>query len=209
MQNPNKSALKYWSKSNQWFINAYNNSKLEQIIHAPVKRREEFAVLSTSLTSSKTILDLGCGPCRVLTRCLEEGNGESGIGIDFSDSMINEAKSYISEKSLNSKIKIQKEDLLKLEVYPKADMAIALGLFDYINNLENIISKAHISSRYFVASWPGRGVRNYLRKFRYTCPVYSYTHDQVSAVFSKLGIKKVHYLDSGGFSGFLSISCRD
>ncbi len=209
MQNPSKSALKYWSRSNEWFIKTYNKSKLEQIIHAPVKRREEVAVLSTSLTSSKTILDLGCGPCRVLTRCIEEGNGEKGIGIDFSDSMIKEAKTHISEKSLNSKIKIQKEDLLKLEAYPKADISIALGLFDYINDLENIISKAHQSSRYFVASWPGRGVRNYLRKFRYSCPVYSYTIEQVSKSFSNLGIKNVHYLDNGGFSGFLSISCRD
>ena len=123
--------------------------------------------------------------------------------------MIEEAKTYLDQKNLSEKAEIKKEDLLRLESYPEADLSIALGLFDYISDPENIIKKAHISSNYLVASWPTPGIRNYLRKFRYTCSVYTYTINEVSSLFSNIGIKDLYFIDLGGFSGFLTISCRD
>ena len=52
----------YWSKSNKWFIDAYNSTFIESIKHAPVRLREDLAVMSTKLIDAKKILDLGCGP---------------------------------------------------------------------------------------------------------------------------------------------------
>lgn len=207
MENNKDSSFRYWSKANKWFINAYNKSFFEKIIHSPVKRREELAVISTRLTNSKTILDLGCGPCRVLSKCLSEGKAEKAFGIDFSRSMIVEAESHINQEGISEKVLIKQANLLELDSYPNSDLAIALGLFDYINDPLNIIKKTHLSSNYLVASWPGKNLRNYLRRFRYSCPVYTYDISEVSSMFNKIGITDLHFIDLGGFSGFLTISC--
>ena len=45
--------------------------------------------------NSKTILDLGCGPCRVLSRALNETNAENAIGLDFSKSMLEESRNTL------------------------------------------------------------------------------------------------------------------
>ena len=48
----NQDSLKYWSKTNKWFINSYQNSWVEELIHGPVNL-EQCAVSSAKLITLK------------------------------------------------------------------------------------------------------------------------------------------------------------
>ena len=202
----NQDSLKYWSKTNKWFINSYKNSWVEELIHGPVKLREQCAVSSAKLINSKTILDLGCGPCRVLSRALNETNAENAIGLDFSKSMLEESRKHLESLNLSAKVLLKEADLIKMRNYPKADIAFALGLFDYIEEPKIILKKAHQSSNYLVASWPAPNFRNFLRKFRYSCPIYTYSKTDIIDLFNQIDINSIDFISAGGFSGYITIS---
>ena len=71
------------------------------------------------------------------------------------------------------------------------DLTIALGVFDYIGDPQAFLGKMRrISSKALVASWPTPGLRMALRKLRYSCPVYSYTEEQIRQLHSRAGITK-------------------
>jgi len=202
----NQDSLKYWSKTNKWFLNSYKNSWVEELIHGPVKLREQCAVSSAKLINSKTILDLGCGPCRVLSRALNETNAENAIGLDFSKSMLEESRKHLESLNLSAKVLLKEADLIKMRNYPKADIAFALGLFDYIEEPKIILKKAHQSSNYLVASWPAPNFRNFLRKFRYSCPIYTYSKTDIIDLFNQIDINSIDFISAGGFSGYITIS---
>ena len=202
----NQDSLKYWSKTNKWFLNSYKNSWVEELIHGPVKLREQFAVSSAKLINSRTILDLGCGPCRVLSRALNETNAENAIGLDFSKSMLEESRKHLESLNLSAKVLLKEADLIKMRNYPKADIAFALGLFDYIEEPKIILKKAHQSSNYLVASWPAPNFRNFLRKFRYSCPIYTYSKTDIIDLFNQIDINSIDFISAGGFSGYITIS---
>ena len=202
----NQDSLKYWSKTNKWFINAYKNSWIEELIHGPVKLREQCAVSVAKLINSKTILDLGCGPCRVLSRALKETNAENAIGLDFSKSMLEESRKHLESLNLSTKVLLKEADLIKIRNYPKADISFGLGIFDYIEDPKIILKKAHESSNYLVASWPAPNFRNFLRKFRYSCPIYTYSKNDIVDLFNQINIHSVDFISAGGFSGYITIS---
>ena len=202
----NQDSLKYWSKTNQWFINSYKNSWIEELIHGPVKLREQCAVSVSKLINAKTILDLGCGPCRVLARALKETNAENAVGIDFSKSMLEESRKYLESQNLSKKISLKEADLIRTRNYPKADVAFGLGLFDYIEEPKIILKKAHQSSNYLIASWPAPNLRNFLRKFRYSCTIYTYSKNDIVDLFGQIGINTIDFISAGGFSGYITIS---
>lgn len=200
-----RKAFEYWSKNNKWFLDAYNKSSLQQLIHGPIKLRAQLSITATMLTNSKKILDLGCGPSRVLYRCLSEGEAENAIGLDFSANMLEESHEYLKQKGVADKVELIECDLLDKKTYPEADLSIALGLFDYVPNPKLVLSRAHKACKYSVTSWCRPNLRNFLRKFRYTCPVYTYTEKQVREMFYEIGVKNVHIIEAGGFSGFITI----
>jgi len=196
----------YWSKSNQWFIDAYNSTFIESIKHAPVRLREDLAVMSSKLIDAKTILDLGCGPSRVLAKCILSVDNSKGIGLDFSNSMIDESKTYLQSLGIENRVELVKTDLLELKEFPKSSIAIALGLFDYIEDPLVILKKASLSSSLLVASWPANTPRNYLRKFRYSCPVYRYNLNNVQNILKEAGYNFIQVINLGALSGFVTIS---
>ena len=202
----NQDSLKYWSKTNKWFINSYKDSWIEEIIHGPVKLREQCSVSVAKLIGAKTILDLGCGPCRVLSRALIESNADKAIGLDFSKPMLEESSKYLANLDLSNKVLLEEADLIKLKNDPEADIAFGLGLFDYIEEPKIILKKAHQSSNYLVASWPSPNLRNFLRKFRYSCPIYTYSKNDIVDLFSQIDIYSIDFISAGGFSGYITIS---
>ena len=206
MKNTNSASLKYWSKTNKWFIDAYKDSWIEETIHGPVKLREQCAITTAKLIKADSILDLGCGPCRVLARAIKESGAKHSYGLDFSQSMLDESSKYLEKLGLSKSVNLQKTDLVKIKEYPKADISFGLGLFDYINDPKKILRKAHDSSNYLVASWPAPNFRNFLRKFRYSCPIYTYSKLDIANLFKEIGVNSLDFIPAGGFSGYITIS---
>ena len=57
-----------------------------------------------------------------------------------------------------------------------------------------------------VASWPTKTPRNYLRKFRYSCNVFTYKKNETLNLLKETGFKYVKSINLGGLSGFVTIS---
>jgi len=209
MKKNKNASLEYWSSHNQWFLDAYNDSLLQKIIHGPLKLRVELAIAATKLTSAKTVLDLGCGPSRVIYRCLNETDVASAIGLDFSPRMLKESESYLKSKNVLDKVELINCDLLKEENYPKADIAIGLGLFDYISDPQTVVRKSHESCKYLVSSWVRPSIRNYMRRFRYSCDIFTHTEKEVKTYFDAIGVSSLHFIECGPMCGFLTISTKD
>jgi len=209
MKSNTNASLEYWSAPNKWFLDAYDDSLLQKIIHGPLKLRVELAIAATKISSAKKVLDLGCGPSRVIHRCLSETNVESAIGLDFSKRMLSESSEYLTKKNVIDKVELIQCDLLDIDKYPTADIAIALGLFDYISNPELVIRQTHASCKYMVSSWVRPSPRNFARRFRYSCDIFTHTENDVRKFFYNSGINSLFFIELGPMCGFVTISTKD
>jgi hypothetical protein len=57
-----------------------------------------------------------------------------------------------------------------------------------------------LSNNSIMASWPENGLRMSLRRYRYTCPLYHYTAENILQLHEKAGIQKskVEIIKIGG-----------
>jgi len=200
------SSQDYWSKRNNWFLDAYNDNLYERIVHSSIRLREKLAILTAKSHQADSILDIGCGHCKVLANAMLVTDASFGYGLDFSQIMLDESRIELSRLGLLSKVELDKVNISSDIAFPKSDISFALGLFDYVHDYCKVITKAHASTHVLVASWPEKTFRNYLRTFRYKCPVYRYNKQQVLAAFDSIGIKNVFTFDLGFNSGFVTIT---
>lgn len=209
MQNQDSlQSLEYWNKENRWFQEVYKDNFLQRIIHSPVRLREKLAVSSATLVKSKTILDLGCGQCSVLISAMKSTKATKGHGLDFSEQMIAYANNELNKEGLADLVLLSQRDIADEHLFPQADIAFALGLFDYVKP-EKVLTKAHDASPIVVASWPEETARNLLRNFRYDCKVYKYKSDNVVNLLRECGANQVFVYDLGWNSGFATISVKN
>ena len=71
------------------------------------------------------ILDLGCGSGCLLISCLKEFNKSLGLGIDISSLALEVAKKNIQSYKINSRAKLLKLDLFKLDIKKKFDFILS------------------------------------------------------------------------------------
>jgi len=71
------------------------------------------------------ILDLGCGSGCLLISCLKEFNKSLGLGIDISSLALEVAKKNIQTHKINSRAKLLKLDLFKLDIKKKFDFILS------------------------------------------------------------------------------------
>jgi release factor glutamine methyltransferase len=71
------------------------------------------------------ILDLGCGSGCLLISCLNEFNKSLGLGIDISSLALEVAKKNIQSHKINSRAKLLKLDLFKLDIKKKFDFILS------------------------------------------------------------------------------------
>jgi len=71
------------------------------------------------------ILDIGCGSGCLLISCLKEFSKSKGTGVDISSSAIEVANINIKQNQLNSRARLIKKDLFKLNLKNKFDIIIS------------------------------------------------------------------------------------
>ena len=83
----------------------------------------------------------------------------------------------------------------------KFDYSYALGVFDYVEQAQALLSRmSQLSTKSFMASWPENGLRMALRRYRYTCPLFHYTEQQIKDLHKNAGIpeNKLEIIRIGG-----------
>lgn len=199
------SSQNYWNDRSFKFANYYENpSKFDLVFRKPIFRRFNRVLELCRSFKDTSVLDIGSGPGINSINLLKYGNVSFVTGIDFAPNMIEYSINYAEKNDMSNRCKFIEGDFMKYDwKETKFDISIALGVFDYIDNPEEFISKmAKVSKKAFAISWPCDGLRMQLRKLRYTCSVYSYTEKEIRSYHDKLkSIKSIKlYKGSAGWT---------
>ena len=145
----------------------------------------------------KSVLDVGCGSGRYSLDLAK--HGISVTGIDLSEEMLAIANANSSKLGINNKYILG--SYLDVELEKKYEVAILMGLFDYISNPEEILLKLKKdTSQYILASFPKPGgILGWQRKIRYkirNCQLYYYSEEMLKNLMFKSDIVQYEIQDN-------------
>ena len=185
---------------------------LNRIFRRPIFLRAQLAVdAMAGLPAAFTVLDVGCGSGRNSILFAQAGAGKV-VGIDFSDRMLELARSFAAAHPGGERCEFVRGDFLESENARPYDAVVALGVFDYVSDPTAFLRKMSQAARHVVvASFPGPSlVRMPLRKIRYAlrnCPVYSYRRKQLEALARAAGFTDFQLHPCGAYgSGYVLVA---
>jgi SAM-dependent methyltransferase len=191
MSKPSHTAQQYWDARSELFAAYYKTPSLfDRVFRKGVYTRTAFTLQVIKEFTAPSILDIGSGPGINSITWLKNSPGSTLFGIDFAQSMVDYARTAAKAEGLEKRARFEKGDFLEWDFKgEKFDVSSACGVFDYIRDAGPFLKRmAEVTSKAFVASWPENGLRMALRRYRYTCPVFHYTEEQIRDLHKKTGV---------------------
>jgi cyclopropane fatty-acyl-phospholipid synthase-like methyltransferase len=188
-----ESVQSYWDARSELFGNYYKKpSTFDRIFRKGVYERQAIAVKACKEIPNATVLDVGSGPGVNSVSLIKNAGASHVFGVDFAEHMIKYAQETAKDEGVADKCTFVLGDILTYDFgNKKFDYAYALGVFDYVQDAQALISRmSHLSSKSFMASWPENGLRMALRRYRYTCPLFHYTEQDIIKLHEKAGISR-------------------
>jgi SAM-dependent methyltransferase len=155
---------------------------------------------------AKTVLDVGCGSGPFF-----KPMGERGIkvtGIDPAPAMIELARQ--SAKPFPGLIEVEQKGWEQIDSVDSHDAAVALGVFDYVDDPAELLKRMGRAAPYVIGSFPAPGLRIELRKIRYGAHgvhVHGYNRARLVQLATDGGFK-LKRVDPLGRAGFLATFAR-
>ena len=201
-----QTAQQYWDIRSDLFANFYKEpSWFDKTFRKAVYFRAAVALKTIKEYSKPTILDIGSGPGINSISWLKNSDASFLLGIDFAESMNEYARKTAKDEGVQDRCKFIKADFIEYDFKEKFDVSVAAGVLDYIKDAEVFIRKMDaVTSKAFVVSWPENGIRMMLRRYRYNCPVYHYTKDDIKQLHKACNVKDLEILDTPG--GWVSVA---
>lgn len=169
-----------------------------KIFRKGMKERFEITLKLCGKDKDKTILDIGCGAGRFSVPLAERGMRV--LGIDYSKDMIILAhkllKEYESKKCKKLPLNYECSDfLLNFDEKRKFNIALAIGVFDYIREPRTFLKKMKkITKEKIIASFPKKfTLQMPIRKMwlmTRKCPVYFYSEGDIKKLCYSANINK-------------------
>ncbi|MBV9483909.1 MAG: class I SAM-dependent methyltransferase [Acidobacteria bacterium] len=141
-----------------------------------------------------SVLDVGCGSGRYAEAFAQLGI-RTVVGIDLSEKMIELAKQRTHHAGIEPEFLCG--DFMEFETTRVFDVAVAMGLFDYVADpLPTLKRMRSLVTHSVVASFPSISwYRTPIRKVRYfckRCPVYFYRRKQIGILGQASGFASTH-----------------
>lgn len=125
--------------------------------------RLRFAVETAESISARSVLDVGCGSGPLFAPLASRGIHVTGI--DPAEAMVALAREHAAVYP--GLVDVEQrgwEDLAEVGAY---DLAVALGVFDYVDRPVDLLTRMGAAAPHVVGSFPSPGARTSLRKVRY------------------------------------------
>ncbi len=165
---------------------------LNGVVRRAVYERFRIALQASGDVRGKTVLDVGCGSGRYAVEYARRG-ARHVVGIDLSAKMLALARALAVEQGIGDRCQFVQGDFLTLDFGEHYDVALAMGVFDYVADAEGFLRRMVAASQGLViASFPGTSrVRMRFRQFRYrlrNCPLFFYTRDDLERIVRAAGL---------------------
>jgi len=200
-------AQQYWDVRSDLFANYYRKPSLfDKFLRKAVYLRTAVALKTIQEYPGCTVLDIGSGPGVNSVTWLKNSSASRLVGMDFAQTMNDYARQHAAEEGLSNRCDFIEGDFRTYDFgNTKYDVSVAVGVFDYTADPESFIKKmSEVSSKAFVISYPENGLRMFLRRQRYTCPVFHYSEKEIRRLHSLCDIKSLEIVRSQG--GWVSIA---
>jgi ubiquinone/menaquinone biosynthesis C-methylase UbiE len=185
-------AQQYWNVRSELFANYYNKPSLfDKTFRKGVYTRMAVAQKVINEFKEPTVLDIGSGPGVNSVTWLRNSDASFLTGIDFAENMNDYAREFAAQNGVADRCEFINGDFTTYDFKGKTfDVSIAVGVFDYVDDSLTFLKKmATVTNKAAMISWPKDGLRMALRRYRYTCPVYHYTLEEIKEMHREAGFK--------------------
>jgi 2-polyprenyl-3-methyl-5-hydroxy-6-metoxy-1,4-benzoquinol methylase len=186
------------SLASRWF---------NRVFRRAVFARYEIAMRESGDVTGKAILDIGCGS-GVYSIELARRGARRVLGLDFSEPMLEIARRSAQGAGVGDAVEFRRGEFLAHDFGAETfDVAIAMGVFDYLEEAQPFLTKmARLTRGKVIASFPRFSlVRGTARRLRYRLTrrgdVFYYTAGEVAALAAAAGLARhrlVRVASSGG-----------
>ncbi len=191
----------YFQQRADRFAAFYSSEPVARLLgRGPLFDRLRFAVDVAVTMPAKQVLDVGCGSGPLFAPLA--AHGIHVVGIDPAEAMVALATEQAAEYP--GLIEVRNERWEDLDERDSFDLAVALGVFDYVATPGELLARLGRAADQVVASFPAPGLRLILRKVRYGrrgVGVYGYNTHEFDLLASDAGLE-VATLQPLGRAGF-------
>lgn len=181
----------FHQRSNQ-FARFYQSERVARLLgRGPLFDRLRFAVEQAEAIDARHVLDVGCGSGPLFAPLVSRSIRVTAI--DPAPNMVALARAEAARLP-DGMVEVQQrgwEDLLEIETY---DMAVALGVFDYVDAPAELLRRMGRAASHAVGSFPAPGLRTTLRKVRYArggVSVHGYRPRDIVRIGAEAGMRVV------------------
>ena len=192
---------RYFDKRSGKFSAFYGNEKVTRLMgRGALFDRLRYAADKAVETGAKSVLDVGCGSGPLFEPLASKGIAVTGL--EPAPGMLELARAEAAR--FPGLVDVRQGSWSDIDERDEYDMAVGLGLFDYVETPADLLTRLGRAARSVVASFPAPGIRTEFRKIRYRrgdVEVYGYERPRISelAQIANLEEAEVHPLGNAGF----------
>ena len=177
---------RYFDQASDRFSSYYGNERVTRALgRGALFDRLRFAVAKAEEIGARRVLDVGCGSGPLFSPLASRGI--SVTGLEPAPAMLELAR---AEASKFSDVEVQEGSWEDLDMESSFDMAVALGVFDYVDTPEELLRRLGAAAPAVIASFPSPSLRTNFRKVRYGMRgvhVHGYPRDEIARLASSTG----------------------
>lgn len=190
----------YWERAVGKFDSIYSHEKglfancLDAIFRWDMYERFNYAMRHAEPIAGRTFLDVGCGTGRYALALAHNG-ARKVVGLDIAEAMVRTCEERARVENVSAETRFIRGDLLQYAPEETFDVAIGIGLFDYISHPLPVLQKmrASVTDRAILSFPRARTWRAFLRRIRLGllgCDVYFYSEARIHGLLQEAGFKR-------------------
>ena len=197
----------YFHRRASRFDAFYRSEPVSRLLgRGPMFDRLSGAVEMVQSVGARSALDVGCGSGPLFEPLASRGIKVTGF--DPAPAMIALAQQRAS--SFPGLVVVEQRGWEQLEEVDAYDAAVALGVYDYVDEPGDLLARMGRAAPNVIGSFPAPGLRLELRKVRYGAHgvhVHGYTESLLSELAAKSGLR-VDRVQPLGRAGYLVLFVR-
>lgn len=178
---------RYFDQASERFSSYYGNERVTRALgRGALFDRLRFALEKVEQTGARRVLDVGCGSGPLFEPLASKG--VSVTGLEPAPAMLELAR---AEAAKFSGVDVREGSWEGLDSVDEFDLAVALGVFDYVDKPGELLSRLGKAAPGVVASFPSPSLRTQFRKVRYGLrgvKVHGYERTEIADLASGAGM---------------------